>query len=238
MKYLFITALAAIAINSVHAQEAPAPLWHGDVEFGFHQLEGNTDEKSVVGKASGKRKNGLWTYDINASAQNNETEGVRSAENYLLANRLAYDVSDENYTFGFASAEKDRFSGYKYQGTLSAGYGRRLLKGNAYTWDAEIGPGVRVSELEDSDEGQVTEAILRLSTEFTAALSETATFGQNLSVEKGDENTVSKSETSIKTKIVGGLGLKLSYSLTYNEVVPSDTVHMDRETAVTLVYNF
>jgi len=134
-----------------------------------------------------------------------------------------------------------RFSGYVYQATIAGGYGRRLLKTPKMTWDAEIGPGFRISEFENGSaagDGQVSEAILHLSTEFKAAVSETATFVQKLSAEAGDENTVTKSVTSLKTKIVGGLGLKLSYTMTYNETVPTGTVHMDRETAVTLVYNF
>ncbi|CAA0092830.1 Uncharacterised protein [Zhongshania aliphaticivorans] len=236
-----VAVAATVAANGAFAQDAATKLWKGDIEFGYYQQEGNTDESSIIGKANGKRSNGQWTYDINAEAQNSETSGIRSAERYFLSNRLAYDFSESNYSFGYASADKDRFSGYVYQATLTGGYGRRLLKNEKMTWDAEVGPGIRVSEFEtasDSGDGQITEAILRLSTEFAFAVSETATFEQKLSVESGDENTVSKSVTSLKTKIVGGLGLKLSYTMEYNEIVPNDTVHLDRETAVTVVYNF
>ncbi|MEX1669017.1 YdiY family protein [Zhongshania guokunii] len=231
---------AAFSASSAYAQSNP-PSWKGDVEFGYFQLEGNSKESSAIAKTNGKRVSGQWTYDIAAEAQNSEAAGVRSAEKYALNNRLAYDFSEFNYSFGYASATKDRFSGYVYQATVAAGYGRRLLKTPKMTWDAEIGPGFRISEFETDSpagDGQVSEAILRLSTDFSAAVSETATFEQKLTVESGEENTVTKSITSLKTKIVGGLGLKLSYTMTYNETVPTDTVHMDRETAVTLVYNF
>ncbi|WP_353889117.1 DUF481 domain-containing protein [uncultured Spongiibacter sp.] len=42
----------------------------------------------------------------------------------------------------------------------------------------------------------------------------------------------------MKTKIVGGFGLKISYTIEYNETVPQSNLHMDRQTAVTLVYSF
>ncbi|MBU0536968.1 MAG: DUF481 domain-containing protein [Gammaproteobacteria bacterium] len=244
MKYLnstLVAVAATVAANGAFAQDAATKLWKGDVEFGYYQQEGNTEESSVIGKANGKRSNGQWTYDVTAEGQNSETTGVRSAERYFLSNRLAYDFSKFNYTFGYASADKDRFSGFVYQATIAGGYGRRLLKNDRMTWDAEVGPGVRVSEFEtesDAGDGQITEAILRMSTDFSLAVSETATFEQKLTVESGDENTVSKSVTSLKTKIVGGLGLKISYTMEYNEIVPNDTVHMDRETAVTVVYSF
>ncbi|WP_269617572.1 DUF481 domain-containing protein [Zhongshania sp. BJYM1] len=244
MNYLnrtLVATAATVAATGAFAQDAATKLWKGDVEFGYYQQDGNTDESSLLGKANAKRSNGQWTYDITAEAQNSETTGVRSAERYFLSNRLAYDFSEFNYTFGYASVDKDRFSGFVYQATLAGGYGRRILKNDRLTWDAEIGPGVRVTEFETASsagDGQITEAILRMSTDFTYAVSETATFEQKLSVESGDENTVSKSTTSLKTKIVGGLGLKLSYTMEYNEVVPSGTVHMDRETAITVVYSF
>jgi putative salt-induced outer membrane protein len=244
MKYLNSTLVAfatTVAANAVFAQDAATKLWKGDVEFGYYQQEGNTEESSVIGKTNAKRSSGKWTYDISAEGQNSEASGVRAAERYFLSNRLAYDFSEFNYTFGYASSDKDRFSGFVYQATVAGGYGRRLLKSDRFTWDAEVGPGARVSEFEnpsDAGDGQITEAILRVSTDFSWEFSETATFEQKLAVESGDQNTVSRSVTSLKTKIVGGLGLKISYTMEYNEVVPNDTVHLDRVTSVNLVYNY
>ena len=139
------------------------------------------------------------------------------------------------------SVDKDRFSGYVYQATIAGGYGRRLLKNDRVVWDAEVGPGFRISEFDTGSaegDGKTEEAILRLSTDLKAKVSETATFEQSLSVESGDKNTVSKSVTALKTKIIGGFGLKISYTMEYNEVVPNSNVHMDKQTAVTLVYSF
>lgn len=241
MRNALVISSALLAANVAYAAD-PDSLWKGDVEFGFYQTEGNTDESSLLGKFEGKRSSGLWTYDIVADGKNSETEGVRSAERYFLSNRLAYDVSEYNYTFGYVSVDKDRFSGYRYQGTVSGGYGRRILKNDKVTWDAEFGPGMRVSELEnpgpDDEDGKVEEAIIRVSTELVAQISDNASFSQQISSEAGDENTVTKSVSALKTKIVGGFGLKISYTIEYNETVPNDTVHMDRQTAVTLVYSF
>lgn len=232
--------LSMLAANAAIAQSAP-PKWEGDIEFGYYQTDGNSNETSVLAKGQATRKDGLWTNQLKANAQNSEVEGVRSEEQYFISDRLSYDVSDYNYTFGYASLDKDRFSGYIYQATLSGGYGRRLLKNGRVTWDAEIGPGYRISEFDGADgdnDGMVEEVIVRLSTELNAKLSDTATFEQTLSVESGEENTVSKSVSALKTKIVGGFGLKISYTIEYNETVPQANLHMDRQTAVTLVYSF
>jgi putative salt-induced outer membrane protein len=244
MKYFHSTLVAVAAIvaaNSAFAQDAATKLWKGDVEFGYYQQDGNTEESSVIGKTNAKRSSGKWTYDVNAKGQNSEASGIRAAERYFLSNRLSYDFSEFNYTFGYASADKDRFSGFVYQATVAGGYGRRLLKSDRFTWDAEVGPGARISEFEnpsDAGDSQITEAILRVSTDFAWAFSESATIEQKLSIEGGDQNTVSRSVMSLKTKIVGNLSLKISYTVEYNEVVPSDTVHLDRETSVTIAYNY
>lgn len=232
--------LSMLAANAAVAQTDTVE-WNGDIEFGYYQTEGNSNETSVIAKGTANRKSGLWSNQLKANAQNSEVEGVRSEEQYFISDRLSYDVSEFNYTFGYASMDKDRFSGYVYQATLAGGYGRRLLKNDRVTWDAEVGPGYRISEFDvasDGRDGMVEEVIVRLSTDLTAKLSDTASFEQNLSVERGAENTVSKSVSALKTKIVGGFGLKISYTIEYNETVPQANMHMDRQTAVTLVYSF
>jgi len=82
------------------------------------------------------------------------------------------------------------------------------------------------------------EAILRAYGNYEWQLSDSALFGQELSVEGGDENTISKSTTSLKTTIVGKFALKVSYTVKYTEEVPPGTDHVDAETSVTLVYAF
>lgn len=231
--------ISLFAANAALAEQAPT--WEGDLELGYYQTEGNSNETSLLTKGSATRKSGLWTNVVKANAQNSEVEGVRSEEQYFISDRLSYDLSEFNYSFGYVSADKDRFSGYVYQATVAAGYGRRLLKNDRVVWDAEAGPGFRVSEFDGGSadgDGKTEEAILRLSTDLRAKVSETATFEQSLSVERGAKNTVSKSVTALKTKIIGGFGLKISYTMEYNETVPSSNVHMDRQTAVTLVYSF
>ncbi len=230
MKRISTIVFASLLTLPAMAEDAPSTAeWSGDMEFGYNQTEGNTEESSVLGKLAAKRSSGLWTYDAKFSGQNTEASGVRSAEQYFTSHRLAYDVDKNNYTFGYLSADKDRFSGYVYQGTATLGYGRRLLKTEKAMWDAEVGPGVRVSEFETGSEagdGKIEEPVLRLSTEFSYQLSETAQFAQSLSVDAGSENTVSKFVTSLKTKIVGGFGLKLSYSIYYHHA--STTKHSYR----------
>jgi putative salt-induced outer membrane protein YdiY len=82
------------------------------------------------------------------------------------------------------------------------------------------------------------ELILRASTKYQWLISENATFEQELSTEVGEDKTVSRSTTALKSTIIGALAMKLSYSVRYTDNVPPGTKHADTETAVTLVYSF
>ena len=80
--------------------------------------------------------------------------------------------------------------------------------------------------------------IVRGALDYQWKISDTATFKQLLSTEIGDDNTKSKSETSVSAQISGGLSLKVSLILDHNSDVNDNTDNLDTQTAVTLVYSF
>ena len=57
-----VAALAALLGTSTAFAQTNQPdqtdLWNGDVEFGYFQLEGNSEESSVIAKTDAKRVNG------------------------------------------------------------------------------------------------------------------------------------------------------------------------------------
>ncbi|WP_372748228.1 YdiY family protein [Litorivivens sp.] len=238
MPRLIHFALLMALCTSAVAQEGDSP-WSGDAELGFVASEGNTDAKSITANGSLIWEEGNWKNDSQMQTLNTESEGVRSAERYFVSNRLAYTFSPHNYLFNYIAWEDDRFSGYKYRATIAFGYGRRIIEQPDMLWDAEIGPGYRKAE-ELSETGGATEedGILRAASNFRWKISPTATFEQKLSVDHGAENTVSKSTTSIKTTVKGGVALKVSYMVHYTDNVPQDKVHADKQTTVTMVYSF
>jgi len=106
-------------------------------------------------------------------------------------------------------------------------------------WDVEVGPGYRKSKIDAGLEGDDSEElIVRLSSHYSWAVSDNASFSQTVNVESGKDNTITRSVTALSTGVVGAWSLKLSYTVKYTETVPVDTQHADTETAVTLVYSF
>lgn len=243
MRYFITTGLVcAASLACADPAAAPAKLWTGNVEFGYVSTTGNSQSSSIKGHTDVKRERDKWRYLIQADALNTSEDNQRSAERYFLSNKLDYTFAPHTYTFGYASYENDRFSGYAWQGVVSAGIGYRLLDSETMTWDIEGGPGYRYAKISDvttdPDASDEKEAILRLSTKYQWKVSDTATFQQELSMESGSSNTVSRSITSLKTSIIGQLAMKLSYTVKHNTSVPPGTRRTDTETAVTLVYTF
>lgn len=232
--------LLASATSIVVAQEQEAPkLWSGDIEFGYLDTSGNTEETNITSKADVNFEKDQWRNNVLFNASNSTANNARSAEKYTLSDRLAYQFNEFDYAFGYVAYDDDRFSGFDYQATFAAGYGRRLLNNESMHWDVEVGPGYRISKVDDNLSSEDSdEVILRLFTNYSWNISETTTFSQSANVESGADNTISKSVTALKLQVIGNFAVKLSYTVKYTEEVPNDNKHADTETAVTATYSF
>ena len=245
-KQLIAVAIAPLVCSGVLAQKATGDAedtsWKGDAELGYVSVSGNTEATTL--KAHLKAEKAFapkWNNTVLFDALNTSENKARSAERYFLSDQLDRELSEREYAFGYASYERDRYSGYKYSGIVAAGYGVKLIERDNMTWDLAAGPGYRYSELDepqpDGDDVE-KDLILRMNTEFMWKFSETAQFDQTLSVETGSENTVTKSSTSVKTNLSGALFLKVAYNVKYTKNVPTENKHADTETVVTIAYSF
>ena len=234
-----MTAIACLVLPASLATAEQGKLWKGDVEFGYVSTSGNTDETNIKARADIKREWSDWRYQIVLDSLNSESNNQSTAEKYFLSNRLAYQFNEHDYIFGYASYDDDRFSGFDYQAIAAVGYGRRLLNNPEMQWDVEIGPGYRYSKFNDgAPESSNSEAILRLATNYNWDVSETTNFQQTLSIETGEDNTITKSLSALKLQIIGALAMKLSYAIKHTDEVPAGIDSTDTETSVTVTYSF
>jgi putative salt-induced outer membrane protein len=233
------TLLLSASMHAAAKDEKSSGLWSGDLELGYVSTSGNTKEATAKTRVDVNREKEYWRYNIALESLNSESSGTRSAERYFFGNRLAYQYTETNFTFGYISYDDDRFSGFDYQATASAGWGRRLINDEVMQWDVEIGPGYRFNKVEDETTAEDSEElIVRGFTKFIWDFSDTSTFSQSLNVESGEDNTISKSITGLKVQVNGSISIKLSYTVKYTDTVPQDTERADTESAVTVNYSF
>ncbi|MFW6322935.1 MAG: DUF481 domain-containing protein [Guyparkeria sp.] len=226
---------APLVVGSALAEEADGP-WSGSAEFGAAMTTGNSDTSSLNGKLRLKHEAIPWENKFRLEAYQADEDGEETASRVLGEHETNYALSDRDYLFGVLRGTYDEFSGYDYQASAAAGYGRKIWVSEKGYWDAEIGPGVRVAETNDNV--RETNAIARLSSGFEYRLSDNARFNQDVTMLSGSDNTEIESITGVSASITDTLAMKLAYTVQHNTDVPADTENTDTYTSVNLVYDF
>ena len=235
-KKLGILGLSLLYSQLVIATEQIPSKWNGEVEFGYVKTSGNTDVENITLKAKLVNQRPKWTHELRFSGIKNEDSGDTTAKNYVLQEDSKYKLSGRDYVFGVLRYEKDDFAGFDYRITEIIGYGRRVLKQKDYSLDLEAGAGARqtgFSDVADSKEG-----IGRLAGDFKWKISDTSKFNQEVTIDFGNDNTVSNALSELAVTIVGQLAVKLNLRITHNTDVPPKTDKTDIKSGVTIAYDF
>ncbi len=118
----------------------------------------------------------------------------------------------------------------------SIGYARRVLNGARFLLEFSIGPGGRHSRLTDGT--QEDELLGHGDGLFEYRISPNSTFSESVTVEGGENGTVTESITALKAQVINNLAVKLSFTLNHNTKPPEGTKKANALTAMTLVYGF
>jgi putative salt-induced outer membrane protein len=244
------TASQSLNVHAPLSIKQPSTLpdggWFTSAELGAITTSGNTTGTSVTGKVDARHETSNWSNEYIASGFFKEDEITnsdgsrtrqRSAERYTLSAKAAFKLLGEGQrAFVLGSHVDDKFGAYTKYSSLSVGYGSQLFKNESKSLDVEIGPGYFHGEhANDPGESGVT---VRGAALFRWALSPSAWFMQNVSVERGTANTHSIAETAVSTKINDTMQMKAGFSLRNDTNVPADKKNTDTQTSLTMVYSF
>ncbi len=242
--------LAAVPPISA-AEEAPAeeqePQWQASVQFGYVATSGNTETTSINGGFSASYEEKQWAHSLDiksifGSAEDSTTSEVETnAEKYSIEGKSDYKFSDKGYAFVVANYEDDRFSDNEYQASVAVGRGFKFITSETSKLDLELGVGYRETKKRATlllPEESIGETIARLAGKYVWKITKTSKFEQKLSVDIGDESTVTKSYTGVSANIDENLALKLSLTATHQSEVREGAEELDTVTAVTIVYSF
>ena len=231
---LLITLLSTSAV--LQAVEPANNKWSGEAELGYLRTTGNTDTESLHAKGKVVNEREKWKHTATLEVTNKSDNDITTAKRWFLTGKSDYKLDEVSYLFGAVSYENDDFSGYDYQATEKVGYGYHVIRKENLKLDLEAGVGARQSKLNTGASN--SEAIVSGAGNLEWIISKTSIFSQELLVDIGDDNTVSRSVTSLKMQIVGSLSAKLSHTIKHNSDVPVGTDKTDTESVVTLVYSF
>ncbi len=237
MKKTSISLLISMALSGAAFAAESDKNWSGEAELGLVSTTGNTETQTISGKAKVEHTRGEWHHTAAVETLSTESNDTTTAERFLVTGKTDYKVSERSYAFGRLSYEDDRFSGFEYQATGALGMGYKVITQDTLSLDVEAGPGMRQSKVDNANDTD-TETTLYLSGLLDWKLSETSDFTQELTSEIGEDITITKSITGLKSQVAGNLAMKITYTVKNTSEVPVGVEETDTETAVTLVYSF
>lgn len=239
MRRLILLTLACASLEPALAQNAPTPAdpLAGQVAFGYLATSGNTESTNSNGTFALQYLRPVWSHDVKLTAVGATTDDVTTAEAYSAAYKARRPFGEtKSYLFTSLDWRKDRFSAYEEELSEAVGYGRRLVENGPHTLNGELGIGARQADLIDGTEED--EGIIRASLDYAWAFTENTGFKQSLVIESGDSNTSTEAISALRARLVGNIGMVLSYRVKHNSDVVLGTVPTDRFTSLQIEYAF
>jgi putative salt-induced outer membrane protein YdiY len=244
------------------AQQQPlnkSAVFSASAQLGLLYLTGNTRSADMKAALDFSFEKDLWRtlLSLNSLIKKTEQTDIKNNDSFettdnkwSVVTQTNYTINTEqNYLYGNLFYEESRFSSFESQASLSTGWGRRWFETSNASLDADIGPGfkrdvTRISQ-DDHDKGVNSETkdtlILQAQAVYIRKISEHIEFKQLLiakyAIESG-ENSSYKTETSLTSKLIDSLQIKLSFIIDYNSKVESDKLNTDSQTSAVLVYSF
>ena len=245
-------------------QPASGTLFSASAELGILYLTGNTHSADIKTGLDLRFERGLWrsflvfdllvkkteveektsTDEINTNFETTDQKwAIASQTNYTL------DATKQNYIYGSIFYEENRFSGFDSQASMSGGWGRRWFQNKEASFDADVGPGFKrdviqvTSEEVTADMASKTQDTLILQAQalYIRKMNEHIEFKQLIvvkhAIEKG-QNSIYKAESSITSRLIDSLQLKLNFVIDYNSKVDNDKTNLNTETSAVLIYSF
>ncbi len=167
-------------------------------------------------------------------ALNKEENGVTSARRLQYSSRVERLLDESRALFYSGQLLRDQFSGFERQDSLLLGY-RQQWAVKRHTLKLRPAVGYRLSTRQDSDVDQ-EEFIASLGAEWQWKWSDNAKLETLLKSDWGDNNTHTTLETSLTSRLVEKLSLKLSLLLDHNSNVAANRENLDTTTSINLVY--
>lgn len=255
---LAIAALCGgLSLNAFAEDAAKDPLTMS-AELGALFKSGDTKSTDVKIGFDANYEKGLWRSALRFDALASKTEiadenGVMNSQTtdqkWKLVGQTNYTIDTErsNYVYGNASYDDNRFGGFENQSSISAGWGRRWYESKDGSFDADIGPGYKRDEvrLVDENGNNYTDTkgafIIQAQAVYLRKINEHVEFKQLFVAKyatKSGENSNYQAESSITTKLISTLQLKVSFKIDHNTEVAETKENTNTQTALTLVYSF
>jgi len=247
----FLSVVAALPMACVWADDPPPNgVWTGKGQAGFVGSQGNTDSESINAAIDMALVDNQWKHTLHFGALYGESSGITAAERWDALWQSNYSLTTDLYSFGALRYEHDDFSGFEYQGSVTAGVGYKILNTDATKLSGQVGVGYRKSQPEELTkdasgavisrtlEPSTSDAILTAGLDFSQVLTSTTNLTNKFLMETGSSDTLYSDALALTVKVSGKLALSLGYGVQDNTNPPAGLKKLDTVETVNLVYSF
>lgn len=233
---------AALAVPVAHAD------WTGKGEGGLLLSRGNSEATSGNVKLDLSREGEAWTHKAALAALYGRNAEFANAQRYEARYELRRELGARTFAFGSLRGERDLFSGFEYQATLSGGLGRKFIDTERTQLTGTLGAGyrrLRPQQLVKLDSGEVIrripgdatgDAVATAGLDYGNQLTATTRVTNKLLVEAGSENTSVANDLALVVSMTDRLALSAGYGVRYNTDPAPNTKKTDQVTTLNLVY--
>jgi putative salt-induced outer membrane protein len=197
------------------AAEIVVDPWEGTGELGFVNTTGNTETVALNMKLNFVRTGKRWRHRFTGTAMTTSEDGLKENERYTMEVQSDRKLSDISWLFGALRWDADKFGSYDPQISLTAGYGRQLMKSDRHELKGEIGAGYR--RLTETDSNfESSEAIARFLLDDWWQIFPSTKWTNRLLVETGSSNTFSQFNTALAVSLTDRFAVKLGFEVLKN----------------------
>lgn len=234
---MFLASASIFAHEEEAAEDVVKP-WEGTGEFGFVNTTGNTETVALNLKLNFVRTTETWRHRFSGTALMTSEDGINDNERYTMEVQSDRRISEKSWLFGSFRWDADKFGSYDPQLSLTAGYGRQLMKSEKHELKGEIGAGYRKLEERESGDSS-SEAIARFLLDDSWQMFASTLWTNRLLVESGSSNTFSQFNTDLTVSMNDRLAIRLGFEARNNsQTPPGDSENTDTITSANVVYNF
>jgi putative salt-induced outer membrane protein len=176
--------------------------------------------------------------------------GVTSAERWDARLQSDYTINTRLFSFGALSYQDDRFSGFQYQASATAGIGYKFFDSDTTRLAAQIGVGyrrLRTETLLKDTSGAVyarialdtkSEAVGTAGIDFAHQFNSSTRVTDKLIAESGSSNTSVRNDLALEVKMNKKLALAAGFTVLENTSPPAGLKQRDTITTLNVVYAF
>ena len=251
--YVWIATVAVLSSPlATLADDAPAPppngVWTGKGQLGFVDTQGNTNSKSANAMLDMGLVEAPWKHALHMEGLYGQSNGIAAAERWQALWQSNYDFTSRLFGFGGLRYDHDLFSGFQYQGSVTAGAGYNLFNTKETQLSVQLGAGYRIlrpEELVKTPTGterfllpRASDAIVTAGLNFSQALSATTAITDKATLESGSLDTLITNALALTVKMSDKLALSVGYSIEENTKPPAGLKKLDTIETINLVYGF